>query len=152
MSKKKKASVERRPDGPRERRRKRRRAEARVRLPAAELWPEDGVDPRIWIGKVEGETRRRRGRKARQLCRQIHEALALLLPADLGLAVASVTPTSSAARVMVLLRPEGGIDRAVASVRLEALAGWLRSEVAGSVQRRKAPELLFCVLASAGGP
>ena len=114
---------------------------------AAELGPEDGSDPVEFHGKP-WDAPKQAGRKGRQLCCQVKDALLVALAgcADevlQGLRVLSVEPAPHTGRLRVLVATEdrGGADRA-----LERAAGFLRSQVAAAVCRRHAPELLFEVL------
>ena len=117
----------------------------------AERGPEDGVDPRIvprqYAGKVSN-------RKARQVCRQVERTLGLLLAGVCGdailrdLLVESVVPAPDSTRLLVTLRFSGAETATVGDVlaRLHEAHGFLRSEVAAALHRRKAPELTFQVL------
>jgi ribosome-binding factor A len=128
---------------------------SRQRMLAAcdEIGPEDGIDPREW---AKAEFRRSPGRKARQLCRQVAEALQAAL-ADCrdevlsGLLVTSVTPAPHAGRLRasVAAAPSAEVrDTAIVQERLTRAAGLLRAEVAAAIHRRKTPELVFDLMAS----
>ena len=90
-------------------------------------------------------------RKSLQLCRQVNEALHWVLGAECGdvvlqaLRVVSVEPAPSTARLLVTIEADG-VDRAAAHAHLRKAAGMLRSEVAASICRRRAPELVFRVI------
>ncbi len=99
----------------------------------------------------------RRQQKAKQLCRQVERALTLALlecgdPAIQDLAVLSVTPAPDVGRLLVAVRaPQIGAEQASSGpaehlMRLEAVKGKLRSEVASAITRKRAPELIFRVL------
>src|SRR5271170_2366957 len=92
--------------------------------------PRDGVDPTSMFSPAVD---RRRERKERQLCQQVHEALGYALPAlndemlrDLW--VVSVEPAPDAARLCAAVEvPRGAaVDEVVA--RLDRAAGLLRME------------------------
>jgi ribosome-binding factor A len=94
----------------------------------------------------------RRGHKDLQLCRQVHDALALAL-ADIDdplldeLVLESVTPAPNASRVQVTFVPaRPDLDVEAALERLHAHVGELRSEVAAEVSRRRVPELAFQIV------
>ena len=88
-------------------------------------------------------------RKDLQLCRQVFDALTYAL-ADiedlmiLDLALASVVPAPSAARLQVTLVPvHDNVDPEEALARINEVADELREEVAAEVTRKRAPELVF---------
>lgn len=89
-------------------------------------------------------------RKALQLCSQVFQTLSLALPscgddALTDLMVESVTLHPNSARLLVTLRATAAIDTQDIEQNLAAVKGRLRSEVAASINRRKAPELVFKV-------
>lgn len=90
-------------------------------------------------------------RKVRQLCRQVQEAVGAALGSLddelLNAAwVAGVEPEPDASRLVVFI--EIGVDVSSDSLfaRLERVAGWLRSEVAAAITRKRTPALVFRVL------
>lgn len=90
-------------------------------------------------------------RKDRQLCRQVHEQLDLVLaelddPLLDGIGVAEVTlvPHSHALRVDVIAPTGADID--VVRARLDAARGRLRSEIAAAIHRKRTPLLAFAVI------
>lgn len=121
---------------------------------AADFGPEDGTDPvafhdrRKWHTKPPGE-----GRKARQLCEQVADAVRLILPglADPGaegLAVVAVDPAPHAGRLMVTVAGPAPADvagRRAAELALGRITPALRSAVGGMINRRKVPELVLCL-------
>jgi ribosome-binding factor A len=119
---------------------------------AAEFGPEDGQDPREFHNKP-WDAPKQAGRKARQLCGQVRDALHLVL-AGCGdgvlqaVSVVSVEPAPHTGRLRVVCAvvPECGVSRAVAEDHLRRAAGMLRAEVAAAIHRRYAPELAFDVL------
>jgi len=90
-----------------------------------------------------------RHHKDLQLCRQVLETLALALaelddPLIAELAIASVVPAPSAARVLVTLVPtREDLDVEAALARVHEASEDLREEVAADVTRKRAPELVF---------
>ena len=93
----------------------------------------------------------RRHHKDLQLCRQVFDALTYALaelddPLIAELALASVVPAPSSARVLVTLVPtRDDIDPDVALDHVREHADELREEVAAEVTRKRAPELVFRV-------
>jgi ribosome-binding factor A len=115
------------------------------------------------------DPRRRKARhKDQQLCRQVAQTLSLALAACgdallRDLYVADVIPAPDAGRLLVSVCPMSGLtssesDRSsdVMSAeqmsqilgRLEGAAPMLRREVASAITRKRAPEMLFRVVAS----
>ena len=93
--------------------------------------------------------------KVMQLCREVERTLASVLAGDLGdgslggLVVVSVEPAPDGSRLLVtLVAPRDG-DAEVVLARLRGLVGWLRSEIAQVVQRKRVPELAFCLIGEA---
>ena len=116
---------------------------------------DDGQDPREFFKPKT--TSRGQGRKTQQLCAQVADTLQHVLgaAADLqlqSLQVAEVTPAPDAAQLLVLLAPlpGGEFDAAAADAALLRAGGWLRSEVAAAIHRKRAPSLIFRVLPPAG--
>ncbi len=120
--------------------------------------PDDGVDPREFF---KPQSSRRDVRKDRQLCRQISETLNFVLSGELnddvlrGVYVQQAEPAPDASRILVTIAPLGSVDEgdpALILERLHATSKRLRAEIARSISRRKAPELVFRVmLAGSGG-
>jgi ribosome-binding factor A len=101
------------------------------------------------------------GRKARQLSRQVAETLDAVLSGESGddllrnLRIVSVVPAPDASRLLVTLRILPSLevsDPNVVLARLEKAAGWLRTEAASAVTRKRAPALVFRVLAGEEAP
>lgn len=92
-------------------------------------------------------------RKALQLCSQVAETLNYVLSGDCddellqNLQVASVVPAPNASQLLVTVYPvvaDGpAIDAGELRRRLSRATGRLRTEVARSITRKKAPNLLF---------
>jgi ribosome-binding factor A len=91
-------------------------------------------------------------RKTLQLCRQVERALMFVLSDSdddvlRDLMIVAVEPAPHAGRLLVTTAPlYEKIDPIDATTRLQAARGWLRTEIAASIHRRKVPDLLFqCV-------
>jgi hypothetical protein len=95
-------------------------------------------------------------RKTLQLCSQVADTLNYVLSGDChdellqDLQVMSVVPAPNASQLLVTVYPivatDATFDPAEVRRRLLAAVGRLRSEVAASITRRKAPRLLFQVI------
>lgn len=90
-------------------------------------------------------------RKERQLCRQVQEAVgeALATVDDdvlLDVWVAGVTPAPDASRLAVLIRLPEGANPDLVKERLARVSGYLRTEVAQAITRKRAPTLAFELL------
>ncbi|HND52337.1 MAG TPA: hypothetical protein PLV92_08065 [Pirellulaceae bacterium] len=97
-------------------------------------------------------------RKTLQLCRQVAETLSYVLSGEChdeqlaGLQVLAVEPAPNASQLLVTVAPGVGetLSNPVETMaRLHDAAGWLRTEVAAAITRRRAPQLLFRIQASA---
>lgn len=91
-------------------------------------------------------------RKTLQLCRQVERALMFVLSDSeddilRDLMIVAVVPAPNAGRLLVTTTPMYEmIDPVEATARLQAARGWLRTEIASSIHRRKVPDLMFqCV-------
>ncbi|MBX9581725.1 MAG: hypothetical protein K2X87_15590 [Gemmataceae bacterium] len=119
---------------------------------AADRGPEDGSDPKEFHQKP-WDAPKKAGRKALQLCGQVRDVLHAAL-AGCGdgvlqaLTVVGVEPAphTGRLRVTVAVPADGSVSRDEAAAHLDRAAGPLRSEVAGAIRRRKAPELVFAVV------
>lgn len=114
--------------------------------------PDDGVDPRRPSGR---SGRRRADRKTLQLCGQVADTLNFVLSGECdddvlrNVYVVRVEPAPDASQLMVVLAPFDPNDAPPADVihtHLGHASSMLRREVAESISRRKAPQLLFRVL------
>jgi ribosome-binding factor A len=124
-----------------------------LREHCAEIGEDDGQNPRD-DHKPDGGGRDA-SRKARQLCRQVAETLDEVLSGDVpddvlrSLRVAAVEPAPFTSRLLVTvvtdLSPEEADPQSILE-RLRRHAGRLRCEVAASINRRKAPILVFQVV------
>ena len=119
-----------------------------------ELHEDDGVDPREFF-QSQGRRPRKQKHKATQLCRQAAETLSQVLAGESGdprlvcLRVVGVEPAPDASRLLVTLKADctaDEFDRAETEQQLHASAGRLRTAVAESITRRKAPTLAFVVI------
>ncbi len=114
--------------------------------------PEDGLDPRTFF---RDGGRRRVNRKALQLCGQIAQTLSVVLAYETAddllrcLVVESVEPAPDSGRVLVTVSlPPGAPDAPPADVyeRLGRVAGWLRTQVAAAIHRKRVPQIAFRVV------
>ncbi|NVB43234.1 hypothetical protein G6O69_35750 [Pseudenhygromyxa sp. WMMC2535] len=91
-------------------------------------------------------------RKIRQLCRQVHERVDLVLAGELddpildGLWVAEVEPEPGSTAILVTLIVPNDADIAEVRAHLDAVHGHLRSEVAAAIHRKRTPHLRFALL------
>jgi ribosome-binding factor A len=125
-----------------------------LRSLCADLSPEDGVDPKLLArGGSDSPDRR----KTWQLCSQVHDALRLILgeAADErlhSLEVREVLPAPNDSQLLVLLVPLDPLSEAERGETISALeiaSGWLRSEIASAITRKRAPRLLLQLLPGA---
>ena len=116
------------------------------------MGPDDAVDPRKFFDR---RTQGRAGRKAQQLCRQVSHTLSYVLSGECNddvlrnLYVESVVPAPDSSRLLVtvaILDKDDTTPIVTILERLMAVSGKLRSVVASSINRRKAPELAFNVV------
>jgi len=121
----------------------------RLRPLCGETGPGDGIDPRDDARPYDP---RKVDRKTLQLCGQVRQTLQLVLSAECdddwlrALDVLRVAPGPDASRLLVTVTPLDPADTTPASEfldRLQARSGRLRSEVARTISRRKAPLLSF---------
>ena len=124
----------------------------------AEVHEDDGQDPRYFFRK-ETETTKT-GRKARQLCAQVADTLSLLFSGETSdeilqsLEILDVSPAPHAAQLLVTVVPAAGtpnLDELQVQAALARAGGWLRSEVAAAITRKRAPRLAFRFVPSAPG-
>ncbi|MFO0949795.1 MAG: ribosome-binding factor A [Isosphaeraceae bacterium] len=152
-----------------------------MRKNCGEVGPEDGVDPRLLARERLFEHQRLRpkasrpksgggksveadepgGRKARQLGRQVAETLDALLSGESrdellgGLRVTSVVPAPDDTHLLVTVTPiaaERPYDPAAIVDHLTRATGWLRTELATAVHRKRVPGLSFRVAPPGGTP
>jgi ribosome-binding factor A len=116
----------------------------RLRSMCAEVHADDGSDPRFFFRKDGSRGKPRH--KARQLCRQVAESLDALFD---ELAVVSVEPAPDSATLLVTVaaRPSSPrVDPALILGWLDRASGWLRSEVASAITRKRTPMLIYRVV------
>jgi ribosome-binding factor A len=110
-----------------------------------------------WDPLRERQPRQDTGRKARQLCRQVADTLGLVLAGECqdevlqNLLVLAVDPAPDASRLLVTLGldlADGTVTPADVLSRLDRAAGWLRSEIATAIHRKRTPQLAYRVVAS----
>jgi len=114
-----------------------------------EIGPEDGIDPRILFAS---RARKSFDRKAYQLCKQAAQAIDMAL-CDLpessvlrDVSVLRVEPAPDSSRLLVLFGPnlQGPIPGEEAVINaLDSEKGHLRDEIAGAINRKKAPALIL---------
>lgn len=99
------------------------------------------------------EKRGGQARKIFQLCAQVSQAISEVLggecedPVLQALWVEDVTPMDGSRRLLVSLRiMEPDQDVAEVKAKVERITSWIRSEVAGSIHRKRVPELSFVVI------
>lgn len=133
----------------------RKRNEEDLRALCAQLYPDDGVDPRE---DKRGDARNERNpdRKLRQLCKQVAQTLQLALgglpqaDALVGVSVWGVSPAPNAGRLCVVIAvPDPRWREEVAAI-MRRHSGRLRSEVASAITRSRTPELTFEVIVEGG--
>ena len=126
----------------------------RLRALCGELQDDDGVDPREYFQPTRKRDKARR--KSKQLCRQVHKTLDLVLSGETGdellgdLRIVSVTSSEDSSALLVTVVadvPPDCFDRAEIEARLAKISGRLRSEVAGAITRKRTPLLVFHLLA-----
>lgn len=130
---------------------KRRPNSRTLRTLCADLSPDDGIDPRL-LARGGGESPDRR--KTWQLCSQVHDSLRLILgeAADErlhSLEVREVLPAPNDSQLLVLLVPLDPLttaEREAVAAALQGAAGWLRSEIAAAITRKRAPGLVLQLL------
>jgi ribosome-binding factor A len=112
-------------------------------------WPEDGIDPKR---QQRSQGPKPPKRKALQLCAQVARTVAAVLSGESGddvlrdLVVEAVVPAPSSARLLVTVALCHSADAEalrVVAERLEHARGRLRTEVAATIRRRRAPDLVF---------
>jgi ribosome-binding factor A len=113
------------------------------------------IDPEFIEALDEGRSNRRSSdrhaqRKASQFCRQVQRALNLAL-VDAGLFVEEVVPAPDCGHLLVHVFIPAGRPVADAIDELRRDAPRLRSEVAMSITRKRAPELSFLPVFLEGG-
>ena len=117
----------------------------------AEADADDGNDPREFF-KKEGSSNSKAGRKAQQLCAQVADTLQQLLGGESGdeilqaLCLVEVSPAPDASQMLVVVGPALGaapLREEEVQAALDRASGWLRSEIAAVITRKRAPRLVF---------
>jgi ribosome-binding factor A len=117
----------------------------------AESDADDGADPREFFKKEDSSTSKS-GRKAQQLCAQVAETLQQLIGGEGGdeilqaLCLIEVSPAPDASQMLVVVGPALGavpLDAVEVQAALNRASGWLRSEIAAAITRKRAPRLMF---------
>lgn len=117
--------------------------------PCDAVGPDDLIDPKLLF---RPSPHRRDDRGARRLCSQVRETLTYALAGSCrdevlqSLHVSDVEPAPDATRLAVTLVVPDPALAGTARARLALVAALLRSEVAASIHRRRAPELVFRVV------
>lgn len=126
-------------------------SQKQIRNLCSEPSADDGSDPREWLRRSCGG---RGGRKTRQLCRQVERTLNFVLAGECDddllrdFAVIAVEPAPDAERLLVTVSPNlaGSYNLPEVLEHFQAAMGMLRSLVAASIHRKRAPELSFRVV------
>lgn len=124
-----------------------RRFSRKHRLPSGSLRPQDET------GTLFDSNRNDRyERKTRQLCKQVHEALALAMancrdPLLRECFVEHVEPWPSLRRLRVSVSAEAGANVECVLEALRRAEGYFRSEVSSHISRKRTPTLNFVVVA-----
>lgn len=109
-------------------------------------------EPLPAVSFSQDDTEARRGdRKERQLCRQVLEAVSEALSTLdddvlMDVWVCDVTPAPDASRLAIVVRGPRDKPLALIKERLERAAGYVRTEVAHAITRKRTPVLTFEVL------
>lgn len=100
-----------------------------------------------------GEHTRHAGRQTRgdQLCAQVADALTLSLATASNavlrdLVVVGVTPRRGAACLEIVLEAPSELDPRLVELHVKRAVGWLRSEIADAIERKRVPELVVIVV------
>ncbi len=111
---------------------------------------DDGLDPRKTHTPSQERNRDKEYRRLR-LCQQVAQTLSLVLPESAseplrGLQIQRVSPGKNAATLSVIIDLPPGMDYDAQSLVLDLLKqqeGWLRSEVASTITRKRVPRFSF---------
>ena len=124
------------------------RAPFNKRPVSGEHWPcddireGDGIDPRY-----ETTCNRVPNRKALQLCSQVLNALNLAFADGRGLLadlmVESVMPAPDSSQLLITVSLPQDVAASEAWIAIHAASGWLRSEVASYISRKRTPQLRY---------
>lgn len=124
-----------------------RRDAEKLRAFCADVFEDDGVNPSE-DKRVDARRNNKRDRKLDQLCKQVEQILQLVfgatnVPGDAR--VAGVEPAPNAGRLRVTVAVQSGSNLSQVRDALDRCKGYLRTEVAESISRRRAPELVFTI-------
>lgn len=117
-----------------------------------DVWSDEAPDPERFFG--EPDRSRKRNWKVLQLCKQVERSAALTLASDchsdvlVGATVVAVEPAPDSSRLLVrviLAHGRGGEEAIEARAALRQSAPSFRAEVARSIHRKRAPEIVFDV-------
>ena len=115
-----------------------------------QIHDDDGVDPRQFFRNERNRTQQHH--KTQQLCKQVAETLSLVLAGDFAddrlhnLQVAKVEPAPNASQLSVTFLTETVCtcaENEVILMRINMVAGQLRSAVAAAITRKRTPKLVF---------
>lgn len=93
-------------------------------------------------------------RKILQLCKQVERRLSLVLAGEIndeildGLLITEVSAPfgPSILKVEIALpRDKQDLDKTLVIERLQSISGWLRSEIAQEIHRKRTPKLTFSI-------
>jgi len=130
----------------------RKRSEDALRALCAHVHEDDGVDPRH---DKDEDRKKADPRKDRQLCKQVLRALNDALQAEARssmlreLTVVRVEPAPDIARLRVEIEasPEGAaVGARQLMEQLDRSRGFLRTQVAGAISRKRVPTLVFVIV------
>jgi ribosome-binding factor A len=96
-------------------------------------------------------------KRERQLCREAFEAIGLALAtlndeAWSDVELVAVEPAPDASRLAVVVRASGATPPALVEQKLEQISGYLRSELASAIHRKRVPSLSYRVLSPRDEP
>lgn len=118
----------------------------------AEVHEDDGVDPRLAFKRRQPSKTEKENRKTFQLCKQIARALSMTLAGNCGDAllgeveVVDVVPAPDSNHLAVLVRLDPNALATPPEIvlkRLNLAMGFLRTQVAAAITRKRVPELAF---------
>lgn len=123
-----------------------------TKLLCAELTPDDGIDPRKYFSR---KSKTSSNRKTYQLCKEIELTLNLTLAGELAdpalssLVIAKVEPIPESGDFLVIFEwrqntRDFQFEEVMFSIK--KASGFLRSEVAKSINRKRVPQLSYRLL------
>ncbi|MCC7293640.1 MAG: ribosome-binding factor A [Phycisphaerales bacterium] len=123
-----------------------------LRAVCAEVYDDDGVDPRQAASRRQPSQAKKENRKTLQLCKQVARALTLSLadecmdPGFRAIQIAAVLPAPDSTHLAVCVQLDSEDNSCVPSeviARLREAAGFFRSQIAAAIARKRVPELTF---------